>query len=242
MSTEDRIYVGYLQMSGRQCRFTLIAIAFIVLAGVATSGLVAHSLRHSGTGEWDTSHTVTITGVARLAPYPHLETSDGPVLLALPGKHGAQDRIAGIDEQTVTISGTTLKRGDLRALEIAEISAPNGERTGTPQIVLETDEITIRGEILDSKCYLGAMKPGDGPAHKACAILCLRGGIAPLFVGEDEDGRAVAAVLCRPNGRPITDDTIALAGEPVIAKGQLGRVGSLPVFICTETDIQIADN
>jgi hypothetical protein len=29
------------------------------------------------------------------------------------------------------------------------------------------------------------MKPGDGKPHKACAVLCLRGGIPPVFLAAD---------------------------------------------------------
>lgn len=47
-----------------------------------------------------------------------------------------------------------------------------------------TTPVTLDGELVDSKCYLGTMKPGDGKTHKSCAILCLRGGIPPLFVSK----------------------------------------------------------
>ena len=40
----------------------------------------------------------------------------------------------------------------------------------------------LRGEIIDPKCFAGAMKPGEGKPHKACAVLCLRGGIPPMFL------------------------------------------------------------
>ncbi|MCA9272025.1 MAG: hypothetical protein KDA31_03155 [Phycisphaerales bacterium] len=230
MSTDERIYVGYLPMSGRLRTFTLIAVSALLLAGLVASGIVAYTLRRSGTGQWDTSQPVTLSGVARLRPYPHLETLDGPVLLAEPGKHGAQGRTANIDGHEVMVTGTTLMRGTLRALEITEVSAPSGERVGPTSIELGADEITLLGEILDSKCYLGAMKPGDGPTHKACAILCLRGGIAPLFVGETEAGEVIVAVLCSPDGSPVSEEIIAFAGETVRVRGRIGTFGSLQVF------------
>jgi hypothetical protein len=40
---------------------------------------------------------------------------------------------------------------------------------------------TIRGEIIDSKCALGVMKPGFGKIHRSCAIRCIEGGVQPLF-------------------------------------------------------------
>ena len=52
---------------------------------------------------------------------------------------------------------------------------------------------TLTGEIVDSKCYLGAMNPGAGGA--ACAGLCLIGGI-PAFVTRDRAG--ASPIACWP--------------------------------------------
>ena len=38
--------------------------------------------------------------------------------------------------------------------------------------------VTLTGEIVDSKCFLGVMNPGNLKPHKACAIRCISGGIA----------------------------------------------------------------
>ena len=42
-------------------------------------------------------------------------------------------------------------------------------------------EVTLVGEVVDPKCWLGDMKPGDGKAHAACARLCMEGGIPPML-------------------------------------------------------------
>ena len=40
----------------------------------------------------------------------------------------------------------------------------------------------LTGEICDGKCSLGVMRPGNKAAHKACANVCLIGGVPPVFI------------------------------------------------------------
>jgi hypothetical protein len=47
---------------------------------------------------------------------------------------------------------------------------------------------TLVGEIVDSKCYLGIMNPGETNPHRECAALCIGGGIPPLIIAHDADG------------------------------------------------------
>jgi len=63
--------------------------------------------------------------------------------------------------------------GDLRVL--AKVAGDVGE---VPAAVA-MGERTLRGEVIDPKCYIGAMKPGGGKTHKACAE-CFS--IRPLLV------------------------------------------------------------
>jgi len=84
------------------------------------------------------------------------------------------------------------------------------------------------GEIIDPKCYAGSMKPGDGKTHKACAALCLRGGIPPVFVtGPDH----AAYVLTTAGGRPIQGDdlarVIAVVGDRVEMSGRPWMIDDL---------------
>ena len=234
---EREIYVGYLPMSPRERRFTRTLVALLVLVGLASGAIIAHALRPAGAGAWNTSETITLTGTLRLAPYPHLVTPEGAVLLAEPGKFGPQSRLASLNALEVRLTGTLLTRGSWRALEITSHESLGVTAASPSSLSLAPEAVTLRGEILDSKCFLGAMKPGDGLTHKACAILCLRGGIAPLFVGQDASGRTYAAVLCTPDLTPISDTMISLAGEPIVAMGQIGSVGPLPVFVVSESSI-----
>jgi hypothetical protein len=111
----------------------------------------------------------------------------------------------------------------------AGASAPSGEVLGSR---------TLKGEIVDSKCYLGVMKPGEGRAHKACATLCVRGGIPPVFRVKLEDGRRLHFVLTGADGAAADLDTVLpLVADPVEATGIVERRGSLLYFKADPADI-----
>ena len=107
------------------------------------------------------------------------------------------------------------------------------------RVVRETTPVVVSliGEIVDSKCYLGAMKPGAGRGHKACATLCISGGIPPVLVVRG-DGEGVSYLLLEDAaGRGLRGSAL-LAIEPMIAtrvelRGQRGRVGSWETFRLT---------
>jgi hypothetical protein len=82
----------------------------------------------------------------------------------------------------------------------------------------------LRGEIVDSKCFLGVMVPGQGKTHRACASLCLRGGLPPALLVEADDGAARLVLLVTRSGDPI-DPAVAAdaAGEPIAVRGELAR-------------------
>jgi hypothetical protein len=84
---------------------------------------------------------------------------------------------------------------------------------------------TLRGEIVDTKCFLGVMVPGVGTTHKDCASLCLRGGIpAGLFV-RDREGRTSLLLLEDASGEPAGREVLAYAGEAIEITGVTARRG-----------------
>jgi len=71
------------------------------------------------------------------------------------------------------------------------------------------------GEIIDPKCYFGAMNPGQGKTHLSCAARCISGGIMPLLhyvsSGADHyviltghDGVAVNGILRDKVAMPVS--------------------------------------
>jgi hypothetical protein len=91
-------------------------------------------------------------------------------------------------------------------------------------------EVTVRGEIVDSKCFLGVMNPGERTVHRDCAIRCLSGGVPPMLSYSDQSGRAQLAVLVDAGGGLLHDDVHELVGRPVEARGRVAEVNGQPVF------------
>lgn len=90
-------------------------------------------------------------------------------------------------------------------------------------------ELTLAGEILDSKCWFGAMRPGEGKVHKACASLCIRSGIAPAFFARDANENSALLVMTERGGR-FGETMLAHVADPVEATGTVSRVGDLFLF------------
>ena len=122
-----------------------------------------------------------------------------------PGKHGADALVRGLDGVRVTLEGTRIERAGMPMLEAAArfdcgVRATRPPRLAAPQAVGGSQAVTLRGEIVDSKCFLGVMTPGDGRTHSACASLCLRGGIPPALLVRDRAGRSALYLLEDPTG------------------------------------------
>ena len=176
----------------------------------------------------------TFSGIIHEFPYPTL-TLDQPAgdrqdvvrsryFLVAPGKHGAQSLMSGYDGQNVRLQGTLIYRDDQTMIEIkpGTIShIKNGERLLGASASLGV--FTLRGEIVDSKCYLGVMKPGNLKPHKACAIRCISGGITPVLCVRDESGNALYVMLAGENGQPINEEVIPFVAEPVEMTGHIER-------------------
>lgn len=232
----DEFYVGYLPMPSGHRRFLRTLLPALTLAGALAGAMLALAQRHPGPAVWETRRPVTLRGVLRTQPYPMVEvepsdaSSADVVLLVEQGKHGAQPRAAVVGEgRCVQASGARLRRGPREMLEL--LPAPDAlapiALPGTPPRAEEViGPVTLRGEIVDAKCYLGAMKPGDGKAHKACATLCLQGGIPAAFVASDGEWY----LLADESGAGARDDAIALVGEPVEVSGVAHRRGRLLIL------------
>jgi hypothetical protein len=83
--------------------------------------------------------------------------------------------------------------------------------------------VTVTGEIVDSKCYLGVMNPGQGKVHRDCAARCLSGGIPPIFV--TTDGRE-QFLLVGLDGRALGRDALReFVAEPITIRGDLLQQG-----------------
>ena len=82
---------------------------------------------------------------------------------------------------------------------------------------------TLVGEIVDTKCYLGAMKPGRGKPHRDCASLCIRGGIPAALLVRTANGERELVHVVDFAGKPLGRELLEWVGQPVEVTGLLRR-------------------
>ena len=73
------------------------------------------------------------------------------------------------------------------------------------------------------------MRPAEGKVHKACAALCIRGGIPPAFFARGSDGQG-ALMIMTDRGRAHGPGLLPWVADPVRVSGSIQRVGDLLVL------------
>ncbi len=165
---------------------------------------------------------------------PLASESEGPGSEAVPAPDAATsvDRVSGHargapeSETPMTEVNGSLQNRQVRAGTVPdarERRAPASSRREAPDFGMVPGGHTLQGEIVDTKCYLGAMKPGRGKPHRGCASLCIRGGIpAALLVRTTSGERRLVHLLDR-RGQPLGRQVLEWVGEPVEVAGTLRR-------------------
>ena len=239
-------FVGYLPMPSALKKFYLPLVVLLIAACGMAGYWVASQQKPTGPAIWNTAATITMEGVLTLAPYPALHRfhPDKPgevesVLLVYQGKHSAHQFSAAFDGQWVAVEGSEIRRGNWVMLEIAADNAIQKTTDAAASEILpllavqSLGEISLSGEIADSKCFLGVMRPGAGKIHKACAEVCLLGGIPPLLVAKDARHQKFGYLIAYSDGSGASQSLARYAAEPVRVSGQLQRRGDL-LFIAMD--------
>lgn len=239
VARDDPFYVGYLPMPHAHRRFLRVMLPLVLWAVMFAGFAIVWPQRAPGSGAWETGEPMTREGVLIAQPYPMLVTGEGHearvTLLTEMGKRGARERAAAFGGQRVRIEGFRIHRDGREIVELVpgdQAITRIGDGTGgdaklEPGLGAQT---TLRGEILDSKCYLGAMRPGDGLTHRACAMLCIRGGIPAMLYSARPDGSRAYHLLLSADGGPIDESIIERAGVPVVVRGRAARIGDLDLL------------
>lgn len=225
-------YVGYLALPRAHKRFLQITLPITTFLMLFSAAGVALNQRDPGPGLWQTGEPSIWEGQLHFDPYPTLLVDGedtGRYLLVRMGKRGAQDVARPFDRAHVQIRGRLLTRDGRRMIELddapgsdpAITPSPTRSPPALPAPPTPLGPVTLDGEILDAKCYLGAMKPGDGKAHKACATLCVSAGIPPMLYAVEPDGARRYVLLAGPDGKPIDDALLPFIGEPLTLSGLL---------------------
>jgi hypothetical protein len=244
---EPSFYIGYVKKTppdlARFNRSLVIALAAVLIPGVA---LLAALQGPFGMGQFEFGNVRTFEGVMYQQPVPVLKISSDKAptyaLLVGPGKFGIPESLRNVDGKHVTFEGTLLHRQNMSMIEITkpetfrELDGVSGERAGTETI----GPVTVDGEIVDTKCYLGAMRPSRGKVHRACAIRCLSGGVPPGVLVQDPWGRNAVFMLTAEDGGKLDFD-IEWAARAVRIKGVLMMEEDLPVLRVKDMELLTTD-
>jgi len=229
------IYVGYLAVPRKYRRFLWMVVPLAVGLLIGAGMMRAAVQLDSGNAAWEDGAEIEVSGVLAGGAYPVLfsdEPAAGPkgfMLVVSTGKHGSADRLAPWAGKPVRLKGTLLRRGDGRMIELSDDVEPVEDAAGGRMLppVVERGRVVLRGEIVDSKCYLGAMKPGHGKPHKECATLCIKGGIPPVLLYSMSDGSWGSCILVSPEGGALDEAAFKYIADPVEVAGDMEEQGAV---------------
>jgi hypothetical protein len=171
------------------------------------------------------------TGLVETNPYPSLlvERPGAPAgqspysryLLVAPGKHGADSDVHEFAGKRVSLRGSLIYRDGQTMIELLPGSLALQSSTPLNRIEeTKLGEVTVVGEIVDSKCYLGVMNPGRTKVHRDCATRCISGGIPPMLVTAD-----ATYLLVGTGGRQLNQEVLDMVGETIEVRGTAVRSG-----------------
>ena len=235
------MFIGWAKAPAVDRRFLLGALPLGLAAAGGISWQIAKELDDPGAGAWHTGATHKVTGVLTAKPYPMLRIEDASaplgmrsILIVAEGKCTSALSLEAVDGQMVTVSGVLIQRKNRQMLEVPILLEKWLEKASVRPAAALTKvtekplgPVTLSGSIMDSKCFFGVMRPGRGRTHKACASLCIRGGIPPSFWARDARGRETVLLMTTQDGAPMPMDILPLVADAVSVSGQVVRVGDM---------------
>lgn len=241
---EEEMFIGWAPAPRADRRFLIMALPLGLAGAGGLAAVIARSLSDPGPGSWDPRAIHVVEGALVRQPYPMIRTPDAAApggmrttLVVAQGKCTSALKLGAGEGRLVAARGGLVERRGRRMLEVPfdldkwlDEKAQEAPQTLVAPVVEHFGTVRLSGEVMDSKCFFGVMRPARGQTHKACAALCIRGGIPPSFWARDATGRESVLLMTAADGGPVGDDILPLVGEPVVADGEIVRVGDLVQF------------
>ncbi|MEJ2086314.1 MAG: hypothetical protein P8Y44_11650 [Acidobacteriota bacterium] len=246
MSQGEEFYVGYqAQMPGGIARHTRLVVVVLLFAAIVTAVAVVVLEKPFEPGVFEFGVVKSFEGVVEVAPVPTLlvttreggmhRSAEDRYLLVSPGKHSAVPLVDDFDGHSVHLEGSLIVRDESKMIEIKPGTVRPITAEATPGVTLSDSTPVgrgvITGEIVDSKCFLGVMKPGREKTHRSCAARCIAGGVPPLLATTTVDGEEIFYLLLDSEGRAVNDRILDYVAEPVAIRGEIRRQGAQQVFL-----------
>jgi hypothetical protein len=228
-------FIGWSGLPRGLYGFVAAIVASIIGVGALFAALVLVALPPRTTGEWSGGD---FTGILMTKPYALVRipaAGNAParsVLLVDDWKFGLPLGPEVHDGETVHVQGYALQRGDVTVLQVSAPPQPTSPIAPAPELH-DAGAATLTGEIVDSKCWAGAMNPGDGKAHRGCGSLCLLGNIPALFITPAADAPSSAVrwyVLADAEGNSLAEAIRLHVGEQLTLTGRVFDAPDLHEF------------
>ena len=229
---DGAFYIGWMPKApagfAKHIRRVLLILFSVVLV---IAYLLSTSQKKFSTANFEFGKTTEVKGVYFNNPVPLLKVIDKNNLsITLPlvgyGKHGAETAIMELEKEKgvslngkeVTLKGTLIYGDGKTLLQVDKNDTPVVNIGAESSVQVQQKDLgiqTIRGEIIDPKCYFGVMKPGEGKVHRDCAIRCILGGIPPVLHVQNEKGESNYYLIVGPNGEKMNEAVQDFVAEPV---------------------------
>jgi hypothetical protein len=234
-SDNEEFYIGYAPRPPRRIARTISrAVVGLNALAAAVALVLVFAQRPFARSTFEFQQYREFTGEMELKPYPALLVvrpggkEYSRYLLVAPGKHAADAEVRSFAGEAVQLRGSLIYRDGQTMVELVPGSVQALRKEPAAVSFATLGEVTLTGEIVDSKCFLGVMNPGRTKVHRDCAARCISGGIPPAFVTADGfyllvggDGRAVQHELLDWVGETIeVTGTVLRSGETLILRAE----------------------
>ena len=237
----DEFYIGYAKLPSGVKKFLLKFIPLLVVGAVVFGGVLP--LIHNQYNPGTFAPVKDLEGFLIAEPVPQLavprpgDTASGAnysrYILSGLAKTAPPAKAMEHVGKWVKLSGAAVFRNNttLIATRSAEPIETPDNFPSPPGEGESLGEFSLKGEILDAKCYLGAMKPGHTKVHRGCAIRCISGGVPPIFITRDRaNNDPLYLVLADEMGKAVNSRVLDKVGDPVQITGQVVRYDDLFVL------------
>ena len=239
----DEFYIGYLEKAPEGiAKHTKRTVGVLLVSAIAVAVLFVFGQKAFYPSTFEFLNYRTFEGILQEHPYPMLRVMQPAGEGALPtyshfylvseGKFGAQEAAASLEGQRVRLEGALIYRDDQIMIEIkpGTLEAIEESSGGPGLEEKELGAFTLTGEIVDSKCFLGVMNPGDHKTHRSCAARCISGGIPPLFVVKDREGQVSYLLLVGEDGSSVHTQVLDKVAEPLEITGAVTQQGDVLIM------------
>jgi hypothetical protein len=162
------------------------------------------------------------------------------LLLVGRGKSAPRIDVEALDGKPVRVTGSLLYGDGQTLISVRSAEAiDDGDADAAGQapadavataVVEDLGTHRLRGEIIDSKCHYGTMRPGNTKVHRMCAVRCIAGGVPALFLTVDREGNSLPLLVADREGRALFDEVLDFVAEPLEIEGQVERRGDMLIL------------